>query len=89
MPDETKDWFQIHVVESLDEIKKNQKEFADKFDIHIQKDNESFEAIRTDFATTKAAHEATAKAEAKFWSVIGGGVSLAVSSAVHFFTKGH
>jgi hypothetical protein len=89
MPEETKDWFQIHVVQTLDEIKENQKAFSDKFEMHIQNDNQAFETIRTDIATAKAIHETESKAQAKFWATVGGGISLGISSAIHFFTKGH
>ena len=60
-----------------------------KYEAHAKSDTEQFENIRLELATTKAAHDATAKSQAKLWGIVGGGISLIASSAVHFFTKGH
>ena len=82
------EWFQKHVVDALERLEAGQTAMITKYEAHEKSDAEQFEDIRFELATTKAAHEATAKSEAKLWGVIGGGISLAVSSAVHFLTKG-
>ena len=91
--EDNKDWFQIHVVESLDRLEKGQADFQktilEKFEDHAKDDSKQFESIRTSIATDKAVKIAEAKASAKFWAAVGGGISLLISSGVHFFTKGH
>lgn len=89
MPEIQNGWFEKHVVEALDRLEKGQASMLGKYEDHVKSDTEQFEAIRLEIATDKATRAAEAKTSAKFWALIGGGISLGLSSAVHFFTKGH
>ena len=80
-------WFEKHVVESLQRLEEGQNNMITKFETHEKSDAKQFEEIRTNIATAAASHEATAKANAKFWGIVGGAISLALSSAVHFMFK--
>ena len=85
---EPTNWFEHHVVTTLERLEKGQTEFVTKFQEHADKDAQQFEAIRVDLATSRATHEAVAKTSAKFWAAIATGISLIGSTAIHFFTKG-
>ncbi len=77
-------WFERHVVDSLERLEDNQKQYLTDFQAHTAADNKAFEAIRTDIATSKAAHDAVAGTKAKMWAAIATGISLISSAAIHF-----
>lgn len=85
---EPTNWFEHHVVTTLERLEKGQQDFVTKFDDHAEKDAQQFEAIRTDIATSKAEHDASAKTAAKFWAIIGAGGSILISTVIHFLTRG-
>lgn len=81
-------WFERHVVNALDRLESGQKTMLEKFEEHEKDDNKQFEAIRFEIGTTKAAQMAEVKTSARFWSAITGFVTLAITSMIHFWTKG-
>lgn len=85
----TNEWFEKHVVDSLERLEQGQDDMVKTFTAHTESDNRQFEAIRTAQAVSNSERAAEIRTSARFWSAISAGIGFVASTILHFLFKGH